>query len=84
MGYCSPRLKIRYFKCVNCANLKFVKVRGRRNPQKRKYEFVCVVWKVKLDTIVKNYKNYRNCIYYVPKPRRGGKGFEEDRRVCYP
>jgi len=69
MGYRSPRLKSRYFKCVNCANLKFKKIKKRRkNPHKRKYGFICVVWKVKYDTIVKNYKNYRKCIYYVPKP----------------
>ncbi|MCD6514889.1 MAG: hypothetical protein J7L07_08185 [Candidatus Odinarchaeota archaeon] len=55
----------KYFKCLDCENLQIKK----RN---KKFEFFCTVFDVRLEAILKNYEDYANCSFYIPKNHDGG------------
>lgn len=54
----------KYFKCPSCKNLKLEK----RN---RSYEFVCEIFGLTLDSLIKN-NDFSDCCFYIPKNKNGG------------
>jgi len=55
----------RYYKCSICKNLKLEK-------KNRSFVFCCSVFETSFESIVRNYEDYANCPFFIPKNFDGG------------